>query len=69
LLKYALVIVLAFVAVKILLIHVFHIPALVSLGVILLVLGGGVFLSLRQNPTNIDTIDSSAPNPEHARLK
>ena len=69
LLKYALVIVLAFVAVKILLIHVFHIPALVSLGVILLVLGGGVFLSLRQNPTNIDAIDSSEPNPEHARLK
>ena len=49
LLKYALVFVLAFVAVKILLVHFVHIPALVSLGVIVVVLGGGIVLSLR-NP-------------------
>ena len=50
LLKYALVVVLAFVGVKILLVHHVHVPATVSLGVILVVLGLGIWLSLRQNP-------------------
>ena len=66
LLKYALVVVLAFVGVKILLVHYVHIPAAVSLGVIVLVLGAGVYLSLRQNPTSTADLDATPPTPEHA---
>lgn len=69
LLKYALVIVLAFVAFKILLIHVIHIPAAISLAVILLVLGGGVFLSLKQNPTSSTDINKAEPAPANSQLK
>ena len=69
LLKYALVIVLAFVGVKIMLVYFdVHIPAAVSLGVILLVLGAGIYLSLRQNPTSTEEIDAAAPTPEHAHI-
>ena len=69
LLKYALVIVLALVAVKILLVHYVHVPAWASLGAILLILGGGVFLSLRQNPTSEKDIDRTPATPEHAKLE
>ena len=68
LLKYALVVVLAFVAVKILLIHYVHIPAWASLGVIVVVLGVGVILSLRRNPTTTAEVDAIPPSPEHAHL-
>lgn len=69
LLKYALVIILAFVAIKMLLHTVVHIPAYVSLGVILVLLLGGVYLSLRQNPTSLDELEAIEPSPEHADLE
>ncbi len=68
LLKYALVVVLAFVAVKILLVHYIHIPAWASLGVIVVVLGVGIAASLRQNPTSINQLDTTPAEPEHAEL-
>ena len=69
LLKYALVIVLAYVGIKSILLPLgLHVPPLVSLGVIILVLGTGVVLSLRQRPTTIEDIDKSEPTPEHAHF-
>ena len=68
LLKYALVIILAFVGVKMLLHEVVHVPAHWSLIVIALVLGGGIFFSLRQNPTSVADIDVTPATPEHAEL-
>ena len=63
LLKYALVVVLAFVGVKILLVHYVHLPAALSLGVILVVLGLGVWLSLRQNPPSETAPEPAEDNP------
>ncbi len=68
LLKYALVIVLAFVSVKILLVHYVHIPPLLSLGVIVLVLGGGIALSMLRHPTSLEEIEETPASPEHAKL-
>ena len=68
LLKYALVLILAFVAVKMLLHEVFHIPSIVSLAVVLVILSGGIFLSLRQKPTPLQEVDATPPTPEHAQL-
>jgi len=45
-LKYSLVLILAFVGVKMLLVSHFHVPNLVSLGIILGTLAGGVIASL-----------------------
>ena len=69
LLKYALVLILAFVGVKLLLHDVFHVPALVSLGVVVVLLTGGVVLSLRQNPTTVEEVEARAVSPEHAKLE
>jgi len=72
LLKYALVVVLAFVGVKIILAgpHIdFHIPSLVSLGIIVITLSLGIYFSLRQNPTTPEDADRAGANPDHAKLK
>ncbi len=69
LLKYALVIILAFVGIKMLLHDVIHIEAQWSLIVIAAVLGGGVFFSLRQNPTSVAEVEETPATPEHAELK
>ena len=69
LLKYALVLILAFVGVKLLLHDVIHIGAPVSLGVVVVLLAGGVILSLRQNPTTVEEIDHIPATPEHAELE
>ena len=72
LLKYALVVVLAFVGVKIILAgpHIgVHISSLISLAVIVIVLGLGVVLSLRRQPTTIEVVDATPATPEHAELK
>ena len=72
LLKYALVVVLAFVGVKIILAGPHfgvHIPSLVSLGVIVAVLGLGILLSLRQNPTTVAEVDAAPATPEHATME
>jgi tellurite resistance protein TerC len=45
-LKYSLVLILAFVGVKMLLVQVYHVPNLVSLGIIVGTLAGGIFASL-----------------------
>jgi tellurite resistance protein TerC len=45
-LKYSLVLILAFVGVKMLLVQVYHVPNLVSLGIILGTLAGGILASL-----------------------
>ncbi len=69
LLKYALVLILAFVGVKLLLHDVIHLPAWVSLAVIALLLGGGVGFSLRQNPTTLAEVEATPAGPEHAELE
>ncbi len=69
LLKYALVIILAFVGIKMLLHSVIEIPAHWSLVVIALVLAGGVYFSLRQNPTTVAEVDATPATPEHAELE
>lgn len=68
LLKYALVLILAFVGVKMMLHELFHLPSYVSLAMVVVLLLGGVVLSLRQNPTTLAEIDSASPSPEHAEL-
>ena len=45
-LKYSLVLILAFVGVKMLLVSIYHVPNLVSLGIIVATLAGGVLASL-----------------------
>ena len=68
LLKYALVLILVFVGVKMMLHEVFHLPAWVSLGVVVVLLTGGVVLSLRQNPTTVEDVEETPAAPEHAAL-
>lgn len=69
LLKYALVIILAFVGVKMLVRHWVHIDPLVSLAVIVVVLAGGIVLSLRQNPTTVADVEAAEVRPEDAAIK
>ena len=48
---YSLVVILAFVGIKMLLVHYYHFPEWVSLGVIFLALAAGILLSLRKGKT------------------
>ncbi len=61
--KYSLVVLLAFIGVKMLIAEFYHIPTLISLGAICLILAAGVVASLLRRP---DASDSAQPAAQHA---
>ncbi len=62
LLKYGLAIVLMFVGVKMMLIDLFKIPVLISLGVVTMILAASVVLSLRKNPKQTAALIAAEAN-------
>ena len=62
LLKYGLAIVLMFVGVKMMLIDLFKIPVLISLGVVTMILAASIVLSLRKNPKQTAALIAAEAN-------